>query len=473
MNNLLDFIKVSIVYFLGFVMSKLISFFLLPFYTRFIETADMGYFSYTQTTLNVIIPVTCVQIWAVILRFMYDGAELEYKYKVIANGVYISIFSTIVYSTVMFFWFYYSNIPYKAYVYIFGFSTLLHYIYGNIARGLGRNRLYAVTGVIISFVVAISSIVLILVFKMGLKALYLSNIIAAITQVVIIEYNIKLFHCFKRNHIDFSFIKSMLKFALPLSINEVVYWFLTGYNIIVITQYLGLVANGVYSIATRFSVALLLVSNCFILAWQELAYTSHNNSNRCLIYNYMLNYGAQLLLVCLILLLPLINITFKYLVAPNYHASFKFIPLSLLSTCGTIYAAFLADIFNAEKKNKTIMYSTIIAVIINTASLHLLIDKIGIQAANISLCAGILICIIIRSIILKKYFHEFKIKIKILLCYSMLFTISHEVFFLDTKINMAYLFISSVILVYINKKLICKILRHLRTKRNDCVRTKS
>ncbi len=464
MNNLLNFIKVSVIYFFGFALSKLISFFLLPFYTKFIETSDMGSFSYTQTVLNIILPITCVQIWAVILRFMYDGAEREYKNKVITNGLYIFIYSIILYSAVMFFWFFYSDAIYRTYVYLFGFSTILHYVYGNIARGLGQSKLYAVTGVIISFVVAASSLVLILVFKMELKALYLSNIIAAFIQVIIIEYNIKLFHCFKRKYIDISIIKSMLIFALPLSINEVVYWFLSGYNIMVITQYLGLAANGIYSIATKFSVALLLVSNCFILAWQELAYTSHSDTNRCSTYNYMLNYTAQLLLLCLILLLPLINITFKYLVALNYRASFEFIPLSLLSTCGTIYAAFLADVFNAEKKSKNIMYSTIVAVITNIVLLHLLIDKNGIQAANISLCAGILTCIIIRSIMLKKYFHEFKINIKILLCYFILFAIACKIFFLSTTVNIIFLVMLLLILSYTYKKLICKILEQLFRK---------
>ena len=43
-NNLIRFIKASGIFFVGNILSKMLSFLMLPLYTTFIPVSDMGYF---------------------------------------------------------------------------------------------------------------------------------------------------------------------------------------------------------------------------------------------------------------------------------------------------------------------------------------------------------------------------------------------------------------------------------------------
>ncbi len=76
---------------------------------------------------------------------------------------------------------------------------------------------------------------------------------------------------FRRGMIQSSLVKQLFRFSLPLSVNSVCYWLLTGYNKVVISS-MGTEFNGYFAVATKFSLVLNLLSSCFSMAWQELAF---------------------------------------------------------------------------------------------------------------------------------------------------------------------------------------------------------
>ena len=405
MGNVLRLLKSAGIYFLGNVMTRLISFFLLPIYTAHIAAADLGYFDVSTSYLNILVPVLCLEIWSGIMRFMFDYDNPEGKYKVIFNGMIIFSASVAVYTVLFVILGLVADIQSIVLVFIYGVFLMIHNLYTYLARGLGFNRAFAVSGIFSSLVNSLSNIFMILVLGMRLNSLYLSMILGLLVQFIILESKVKVLKNISFKMFDRTLIKSMARFSLPLCLNSACFWFLSSYNKVGISNTLGLDANGIYTVAGKFTMMVAIVANCFSLAWQEMVYRLGNEEeNKSKLYTVASNYCLILLLFGTLLIIPAVHVIFPYFVDESYHAAYNLVPLYMFATAISTFSSFLGNIFGAEKKTGVIFYSTIIAAAVNVGLFHLLVGKVGLQAANISLTLGYSANIIMRIVILKRSF---------------------------------------------------------------------
>lgn len=464
MGNIKKFLKSTTVYFLGNVLTRIISFFLLPLYTKLIATNDMGYFDYSTSLLNIIIPVVCLEIWAAIMRFMFDYFNKNEKYKVIFNGLVIFSISLVLYCSIFFVLGLTHQFDKLLYIFIYGMLMMLQMIYTYVVRGLGFNTIFAISGIISSLVNSISNIILMVCFGMRLDSLFVAVILSLLVQIVILEFKCKLLTNLKWTYFDFALIKEMIKFSLPLSINSASYWILSNYNRVAIKNILGLSANGIFSIASRFVTVLALVSTCLSLAWQELVFSKGNETNKSDFYNKASSYYLKFLCIALLMLIPAVKLVFPFLVDIQYQNAFSLIPINLLACCASIYAAFLGDIFGAEKKNNIVMYSTLAAAVVNIVVVHLLIGKIGLQAANIASFLGFALNIFIRILLLNKNI-KLKIDVKFILLTAILFIVSCYVYLnLSNWGNLLFAFAIFVLSIFTFKDLYMSIINFISRK---------
>lgn len=428
MSKISKFIKSSGIYFVGNVLTKVISFLLLPLYTNYITTEGMGYFDLANSYMNIIVPIICVTIWSGILRFVYDYNDQRGKYKVIFNAMIVFAFATGVFTIGSIVLGLNYNIKDMSLIYIMGLSMMLQNCYSNITRGLGYNATFALSGIIGGLVNCVSNIIMILCFGMGEESLFIALTIGLFTQVVIMEAKVKFLHNVSLKMFDKKLLGSMLKYCVPVAVNSACYWFLSSYNRISISNILGLEANGIYSIAGKYTYVIGLVSTCFSLAMQELLYSMGNEKEgKSEFYNRTANYYVKFLMFGLILLMPMVVVSFPILIGNNYSAAFNLIPLYLFATVGSIFAGFLGDIFAAEKNTNILFYTTIISSVVNVVLFHVLVNSLGTQAANISLSVAYIVMIIMRLLFLKKSF-TIKLNYSMIIFTSLLFIVSWFVY---------------------------------------------
>lgn len=405
MENVLKLLKSAGIYFLGNVMTRLISFFLLPVYTSYIAKADMGYFDVSTTYLNVLVPVICLEVWSGIMRFMFDFKEHEDKYKVIFNGMVIFSGSVLLYTVLFVVLGIVADIQSLVLIFFYGVLLMLQNLYTYLARGLGFNRAFAVSGIISSLVNSVSNILMIYLLGMRLNSLYIAMILGLLSQMILLEGRVRVFSNISFKMLDASMIRSMIRFSLPLCLNSACFWFLSSYNRVGISHTLGLEANGIYTVAGKFTMVLSVVANCFSLAWQELVYSLGNRKeNKGHLYSIASNYYLTLLMLGTMMILPAVKIIFPYFIDAAYQDAFPIIPLYIFATALSTYSGFLGNIFGAEKKTNVIFYSTLIAAVINVGVFHLSVWQIGLHAANIGLTLGYFANIIMRILILRKFF---------------------------------------------------------------------
>ena len=62
--------KKSLLYFIGNFSTKMLSSLLVPIYAFYIATEELGTFDYSQTIMNILIPIVFVSIWEAVIRFI-------------------------------------------------------------------------------------------------------------------------------------------------------------------------------------------------------------------------------------------------------------------------------------------------------------------------------------------------------------------------------------------------------------------
>lgn len=102
-KNLWKFVKTSGIYFIGTVLHKLITFFLLPIYTKYIDKADLGTYDLATAYINFLCSILFLDIWSGIMRFAfeYEGEEQEkadYQWNCDFHRFYGTLYHRVIWS---------------------------------------------------------------------------------------------------------------------------------------------------------------------------------------------------------------------------------------------------------------------------------------------------------------------------------------------------------------------------------------
>lgn len=464
-SNSKKIIKSTFIYFVGNILSKVIIFFMLPLYTKYISPNSYGYYDSAIAVVTFLTSVLFLDIGSAIMRFMLE--KTNYKEKVITSGFCIFLLSFTVYLILAIILGLFIEVEYIWLLIIYGAISTINTLYSFIIRGYGNGSIYAISGIIATIINVLCNLLFILVFKMDYKALYLSSIISLIIQTIIFASKAKLYNKIKITNFDINLFKTILLFCLPLCLNSVAYWGLTSANKLIVTFMIGADANGYLSIANKFTSILYLLSTCFQLAWQELAYSQKNDLSQDtgIFYSNATNLFIKILTLGIILILPIISIIFPILINIQYYSSKILIPIAMLGTIFSILSAFLGTIFSSLKKTSIIFITTLIGAIINIGLCILLIHLgCGVQAANISFLIGYSINVLLRLLLIKKYI-KYNINWGYFLILIPCFTIEMLIFTHNWYYNLI-IFVFALILAFcLFKKDFMLIIKNLKNKK--------
>ena len=409
------FIKNSIIFLIGSTLSKVVTFFLLPLYTKYIPPDAFGYYDLSITYSTVATSLLFFDIWITTMRYMYDEDNIKWRHKVVASGYSIFTASSLLMLLAYVILSYAIEIKYIFLIFGYAISLNLHNMFTYPARGFGRNLEFAISGILNTLVNVLSNIVLIIWLNVDFSALYISAIIGNIAQSLYLEMKIGIVRNIGIKKLDFSLVKKMLIYTLPLSINSVAYWLLTGFNKIIINNVLTAEYNGYYAIGHKFGYAITLVTSCFTFAWQDLSFSRSADdesngkyySKACRLYMLFLGLG-------IVVMMPGFNVIFPLFVDESYAIAKTTIPLFLITATISAYSNFIGNIFYALKDTKTLFISMIVSCLVNLGLCYPFILLWGLNGANLSIIISFIINIAIRSVILNKKI-RFSLDIKLLL----------------------------------------------------------
>ncbi|WP_424244601.1 O-antigen/teichoic acid export membrane protein [Elusimicrobium posterum] len=399
-NNLFTIIKNTGIYFLGNVFSKLLAIILVPVYTRYISPSDYGYYDLTIVCISVFTMILFLNTGTAVLRFVID--KKWPKSKIFSSALFLFLISAAAYTLLFTASAYYFPFKYSYLIYLCGLLDSLVAIQLSILRSEGKNTVYVVSSIISSSVQCIFAILLLVVFKMDFSALFISMIAASALRLIIAENYTRFIRNFLVSEIDKKLLYSMLAFSIPLVLNGISYWFSSSYSKVVLVAKLGDAVNGLYATAGKFGMGISLAGAGFALAWQEMAYKKTSEKSDPAFFSKAFNFYLKVVFSIYILLIPIVNLMFPYLVAKDYMDAIDFVPLYMLWVLLDMITHFLGNIITGLKKTKEIFITTLAGAMLSVILLHVLIPLIGINGANLSLIAGFILTWILRLKILKQ-----------------------------------------------------------------------
>lgn len=403
----------TIVFTIGSFSQKILVLLLVKFYTGILSPAEYGITDLIAQTANFIIPIATLSIGEGIIRF---GLDKNYnKSKVFTSGVFTIIFGMTVLAllTPIFNLFHiFDGYGFLLYIYIYtsSFRTLC----AQFVRSRGLVKLYAFDGILTTIVLIGMNILLLLGLKMGAVGYILSIVISDACSVIFLTIAAGLPKFINFKAINWDFLKSMLKYSVPLIPTAVLWMLISVSDRYFITGMIGLDANGIYTAANKIPQMIAVVSAFFSQAWHMSAITENNKADTERFYTNVFGaYQSTMYVMTAGLLLVLKPIT-DILLDKQYHSAYQYSPMLILGIMFMCYGSFLSSVYAATKHTKNSLVTSLVAGITNIVLNIILIPKWGIQGAAFATLISYGLCYIIRVFDTRRYIH-FKVNFGVML----------------------------------------------------------
>lgn len=396
-------VKKSALYFIGNFSSKILSSLLVPIYAFYIATEELGIYDYSQTIMNIAIPIVFVSIWEAIIRFVLGKKDEKDKNKELASSAVFTIVMCIVFAIGTLVVNQFIEIQYTYYFIMMCTSTALAQIWQYYSRALEKNKLYVVTSVISTLVNLLLNIFLILVLHWKTEALYLSYICAHIVTFLILEFKMKIIKLIHKKNIDIHILKRMIIYSAPLVVNSIAAWLFSGFGRIIIFENLGASSNGIYTFANKFVNIITVVGNVVTMAILEEAMISLRNNKLADNYPQVLQQVFKIFLSLIIVAMPAITIFYNFIDTTDYYESLNLLPFLLLYAVLITMSTNFGVIFKTINKNKYQVITTIIGSVVMLAVSYIFLSNLGAYAVAIGQMLSALAMLLSRYFISRKF----------------------------------------------------------------------
>ena len=458
MSKKKDFIKNTLILFIGKFATQFTSFLLLPLYTHYLLTDDYGWVDFLQTYITLFVPILTLRLDSALFRFLIDNRKNENgKKKIISNTIFVLLLSlifTIIFCLILIF-FIRINYFYETLINIV--ILMVSNLLLQVLRGLGKNKEYSICSIITGLTCLLLNIVLIIKFNFSANSILISSSISNLLVIIFIIFKVKIFKYISLHLINKNTIKQLLKYSLPMIPNSLSWWIINVSDRTIIKFVLGNSINAIYSVSCKFSNLLNSVFSIFNMSWQESASLHINDEDRDDFFSDIINKMIILFSSVSILIIGILPVFYNLIIGKSYIESYRYIPILLYANIWNIIINLIGGIYVALKKTKKIASTTIISAVINIFINLVLIKFIGLYAACISTFISYFAMTIYRYYDLKKYMNV-AINFNSILIFTILFSISSALYYLNNNyFNMLNLIFVIIDFIFNNNNIIRQI----------------
>jgi O-antigen/teichoic acid export membrane protein len=428
----------SSIYGLANVLDRIVTFVMLPVYTRFLTPADYGILELVYMTTSIISLVVGLGIESAVSRFYFDFEEQEKRNRVVSTaflgygGMALVVtllllpFSGIMARNIL------GSAEMKSY-FVVALITLGLGMIGPIAYAYFRATQRSFTLMVFQVsktTVSLGLNIYYVVFAgMGVYGILLASLISTGAFTVVTT-----FFVLRRTGIrtEFKLLWQMVKFGLPLIPSSLSGYLVHASDRFFIKEYATLTLTGLYSLGYKFGALVnQFVTSPFIQIWmpRRFEYFDRDDSERIYarIFTYFVTFSLFVGLQLSVLSREIIQIA----TAEPYWSSYRVVPIIVLSyIIFSFHYHFNIGIL-MKKQTKYIAYINIVNGILNLALNFILIKKYDIWGA----AYATLICFVFKAGLTYYYsnrFYKIQMEWRRLI---MLFLVAFATYFLVMRIE--------------------------------------
>jgi len=396
-------------YTIGAMIPKVIGFFLLPIFTRYLSPTEYGIMNYTNSITIFLFAFTVLSLNTYLLKYIFDYEKEEDKKKLIGNvfafiaiinfimlGVELALFPKIILAF---------NIkvdfhPYFLLALINNFLNVFSVVPLIIYRYKGKAINFVLVNATKSFIQVIFSLILVIHFNMGILGRYygslIANVIFLVIYILIIYRNAIL-------NLNLPQIKRGLKFSLPLVPSTFLHIIINVADRIILERYVPLAALGIYSVSYTLGTVLQIFVYSSYLAFEPIVFSKIGK----------VDFSKTIIKIRKYYLFVIFSLSFLYVLfskeillimaSSKFSSGYKVIPIIVFATIFLSENYLFGTILIGIKKTKISLILNLIGAVINVIVNLLLIPVIGIYGAAISTLTSYLVMFCLFYFYLNKH----------------------------------------------------------------------
>ncbi len=387
----------------GSFVSKLLVFFLVPFYTSVLTEAEYGIADVMQSTLLLLVPLLSINAGEAALRYCLEYTDD--RDFILAEGlkkVILSFIPVIIGALALSF-----LIPgQKTYILFF----ILLYIADSFYEYLllycqGSEEVQKMMGgsIICTVLVISSNLVFLLYFHLGIIGYLISQITAFSGAALLMFLLVRGPERLKNYKENKALGGELTAYGRSMLVYSTASWVNNAIDRYFILFMLGTVQNGLYGVAYKIPAILTTLQRIFAMAWQMSAVKEYKGDDRESFFSEMYrDYQTVLVLGCggLILLLKIIaGLMFK----KAFFDAWSLVPPLLISVVFGALEGFLGSIALAFKDGKSMGYATGTGAVFNIILNYILIIRFGAMGAAVATLISYFIMFALAFIFVRKH----------------------------------------------------------------------
>ena len=387
---------------IGNFASKILSFLLVPLYTAVLSTQEYGTADLVTTSVNLIMPLATCLIYESTLRFALDKSED--RRQIFSIGFWLTCLGIL--TIVVLAQFLRLSSIFRDYVWLFilyyislaFFNHIMQYV-----KGIEKVRVYAMAGVLNTFVYIFTNIVLLLLLRVGIKGYLLAFVIGhTVSAVYALWFSRAYRDLISWKKIRREKVVEMLKYSIPMIPNAVSWWVSNSSDKYILLLFWGTAVNGLYSVAYKIPSILTMAINIFIGAWQITAVDEIGSEVSRKFYSDIYRKNEALLFTGGAFLILGTKILASFLFSDDFFQAWRYTPVLILASVFNSMAAFVGSIYTSAKKTSMLFLSTLVAAFVNIILNFLLIPEFSGMGAAVATLISYAVVWLIRVVDSKK-----------------------------------------------------------------------
>ena len=169
-NKYRKLINNSLIFAIGNIGSKLITFLLLPLYTYVLSNSEYGTVDLVTTISTMLVPIISLSIYESTLRFSMENID---SHKVLNLSVWISLIGSVITISLSIVLYLFTRNIILIYLSLILISQIFQTLFAQYIRGIGKVKIFSLNGILMTIILTLSNVVLLVIFKYGISG-YLS-----------------------------------------------------------------------------------------------------------------------------------------------------------------------------------------------------------------------------------------------------------------------------------------------------------
>lgn len=358
--------------------SKLLVYFLMPFYTAYLNPEMYSVADNITLMAKLLIPILSVGITETVFRFALDK---EYDGKaVFSAGIYTLLAGCTLFALIVpiLNWVgYFDGYAYIIVLYVIGAN--FHALATQYIRTKDHFKFYAVQGIINTSLVIAFNILFLAVFSMGITGYVLSVVLADFVTFFIIFIREKLHRdIVSPRAITRKTVRDMLKYSVPLIPTTILWWITSVSDRFMVTGFSGDMENGIYSVAYKIPNLLVMLCTVFIQAWNFSSVKEDDEGERSKFFENVYRTFAALQFMAGGFIIIAADVFTNFMFAKEYSNARYFIPILAVATVYSCMVSFLGSVYTVKKKSVKAMITALGGAVLNiTLNFVLIPESIG------------------------------------------------------------------------------------------------